>query len=126
MKWFREVFFQMIANTTYLNKLKKRKKTSTFSSSANGHFAKGSFIVINDKGLHTRPSTELVKCATSFKAEVQLMYQEFVVNAKSLLGILTLAATRGSCIQIQAQGEDAVMAVKTIIELAENKFHIHY
>ena len=87
---------------------------------------KGFFIVINDKGLHTRPSTELVKCATSFKAQVNLIYQDLVVNAKSLLGILTLAAARGSRIEIEATGEDAQMAVETIIELARNKFYIHY
>jgi phosphocarrier protein HPr len=88
--------------------------------------AKGFFIVINDKGLHTRPSTELVKCATSFKSQVNLIYQDIVVNAKSLLGILTLAATRGSRIDIEAFGEDAEDAVRTLIELARNKFYIHY
>jgi phosphocarrier protein HPr len=87
---------------------------------------KGFFIVINDKGLHTRPSTELVKCATCFKAQVSLIYQDLVVNAKSLLGILTLAATRGSRIEIEAVGEDAQQAVDTLIELARNKFYIHY
>lgn len=88
--------------------------------------ARGFFIVINDKGLHTRPSTELVKCATGFKAQVNLIYQDFVVNAKSLLGILTLAAPRGSRIEIEAVGEDAEEAVKTLIELSRNKFYIHY
>lgn len=87
---------------------------------------KGFFIVINDKGLHTRPSTELVKCATSFKAQVNLIYQNTTVNAKSLLGILTLAASRGSRIDIEAQGEDAEEAIKTIVQLAKNKFYIKY
>lgn len=87
---------------------------------------RGFFIVINDKGLHTRPSTELVKCATSFKSQVNLIYQDLVVNAKSLLGILTLAASRGSRIEIEAVGEDAQEAVETLIELARNKFYIHY
>src|ERR1700722_4815082 len=84
---------------------------------------KGFFIVINDKVLHTRPSTELVKCATSFKAQVNLIYQDLVVNAKSLLGILTLAAARGSRIEIEATGEDAEEAIETLIELARNKFY---
>jgi len=90
------------------------------------NLAKGTFVVANDKGLHTRPSTELVKCATSFKAQVNLVYQNVTVNAKSLLGILTLAAARGSKIVIEAKGEDAELAVKTIIQLAKNKFYIHY
>lgn len=88
--------------------------------------AKGFFIVINDKGLHTRPSTELVKCATTFKAQVNLTYQDLVVNAKSLLGILTLAAGRGSKIEIDAVGDDAEEAVDHLIELARNKFYMHY
>ncbi len=87
---------------------------------------KGFFIVLNDKGLHTRPSTELVKCATSFKAQINLIHQDLVVNAKSLLGILTLAAARGARIEIEAIGEDAEEAIATLIELARNKFYIHY
>ncbi len=87
---------------------------------------KGFFIVINEKGLHTRPSTELVKCAASFRAQVNLVHNKQVVNAKSLLGILTLAATRGSRITVEAEGEDAKEAVDSIVELARNKFYIHY
>ncbi len=85
-----------------------------------------SFIVINEKGLHTRPSTELVKCASSFKSRVSLHYLDLSVNAKSLLGILMLAAVRGAKITIEAVGEDAEEAVKSIIELANNKFYIKY
>jgi phosphocarrier protein HPr len=87
---------------------------------------KGFFVVTNDKGLHTRPSTELVKCATTFKSSVQLKHQNIVVNAKSLLGILTLAAARGAKIDVEAVGDDAEAAVQTIIQLAKNKFYIHY
>lgn len=85
-----------------------------------------SFIVINEKGLHTRPSTELVKCASSFKSRVSLQFQELNVNAKSLLGILMLAAARGSKITVEAVGDDAEEAVKSILELANNKFYIKY
>lgn len=88
--------------------------------------AQGFFIVSNDKGLHTRPSTEIVRCATRFKSQVNLIYQDTVVNAKSLLGILTLAATRGSKIEVEAIGDDAEAAVATILELAKQKFYIHY
>jgi len=87
---------------------------------------KDSFIVINEKGLHTRPSTELVKCAASFKAQVTLIYQNLTVNAKSLLGILMLAAARGAKIQIEAEGEDAEEAIKSILLLASKKFNIKY
>lgn len=87
---------------------------------------KGKFVISNDRGLHTRPSTELVKCANSFKSQVFLTYQKHAVNAKSLLGVLMLAASRGSRISIEAEGEDAEQAVQSIIELAKNNFYIKY
>jgi phosphocarrier protein HPr len=87
---------------------------------------KDSFIVVNEKGLHTRPSTELVKCAATFKSQVMLIYQNYTVNAKSLLGILMLAASRGAKIQVVAEGEDAEAAVKSILNLARHKFNIKY
>jgi phosphocarrier protein len=87
---------------------------------------KGKFVVGNDRGLHTRPSTELVKCASSFKSQVYLIYQDHSVNAKSLLGILMLAATKGAKIKVEAEGEDAEEAVQSIINLAKNNFYIKY
>jgi phosphocarrier protein len=87
---------------------------------------KGMFVVKNEKGLHTRPSTELVKCAASFNSQINLLYKKYTVNGKSLLGILMLAAGKGSKITVEAIGEDAQEAVKTIINLANNKFLIKY
>lgn len=88
--------------------------------------SKGTFIVRNDRGLHTRPSTEIVKCATGFKSEVYLFFQKNQVNAKSLLGILMLAACKGSKIQIEAEGDDCEEAVTSLIALAQNNFNIKY
>lgn len=88
--------------------------------------AKGTFTVLNEKGLHTRPSTELVKCASTFRAQISLTYQDLTVNAKSLLGTLMLAATKGSKILIEADGTDAQEAISAICELSEIKFKIHY
>ena len=86
----------------------------------------GTFVVGNDRGLHTRPSTEIVKCATSFKSEVWLAYQKNQVNAKSILGVLMLAASKGAKIKIEAFGEDAEAAVSSLLVLAEKNFNIHY
>ena len=88
--------------------------------------AKDYFIVVNEKGLHTRPSTELVKCAGIFKAQINLSYQELTVNAKSILGILMLAAARGAKVLVEAEGEDAEDAVEAILALAKNKFNVRY
>lgn len=88
--------------------------------------SKDIFVVLNDKGLHTRPSTELVKCAAHFDAEVNLSYRNYVVNAKSILGILMLAAERGAKVGIEAVGEEADLAVAAILKLAKNRFNIKY
>lgn len=88
--------------------------------------SKAVFVVLNDKGLHTRPSTELVKCAANFNAQVHLSYRNYVVNAKSILGILMLAAERGAKICVEAVGDDAEAAVAAILRLAQNKFNIKY
>ena len=88
--------------------------------------AKGIFTVKNDRGLHTRPSTEIVKCATGFNSEIKLKYQKTETNAKSLLGILMLAAAKGSKIKITAYGEDAEEAVATLLALANCNFNIKY
>lgn len=84
------------------------------------------FVVVNEKGLHTRPSTELVRCATSFKSQVTLSYQDQHASAKSLLEILMLAASRGAKVKVEAEGEDAEAAIKSILQLARNKFNIKY
>lgn len=88
--------------------------------------ARAVFVVLNDKGLHTRPSAELVKCAAHFESHVQLSYGNYVVNAKSILGILMLAAERGAKVVVEACGEDAEWAVAAILKLAKNRFNIKY
>ncbi len=84
------------------------------------------FSILNDKGLHTRPSTELVKCAAKFNAHIELSYRNYVVNAKSLLGILMLGAEKGAKIGIEAVGVDAEEAVSALLDLARSGFNIKY
>ncbi len=81
---------------------------------------------MNDKGLHTRPATELVKCAQLFKSQIYLHYDGLRVNAKSLLGILMLSASRGAKVLVEAKGQDAKQAVDAILNLANLKFNIKY
>lgn len=87
---------------------------------------KKSFIVKNDKGLHTRPATEIVKCLAKFKSNITLQYGELTVNGKSLLGIMMLAAECGASINVEVCGEDAKECLKTLLDLAEKKFHMKY
>lgn len=87
---------------------------------------KGSFTVQNARGLHTRPSTEIVKCLTRFKSDVILKYKSIKVNGRSLMGILMLAAEKGARIEVNAQGDDAEEAVLALQTLAREQFHIKY
>lgn len=84
------------------------------------------FTILNDRGLHCRPSTEIVRCTNMFKSEIFMHYKKMRVNAKSLFGILTLAAPRNSKIKIEAFGDDAEEAVAALIALASKSFNIHY
>lgn len=86
----------------------------------------GEFIISNEKGLHTRPSTELVKCACKFQANINLILDDITVNAKSILGILMLAACKGTKIKIEASGSDAKEAIEAIQKLSESNFYINY
>lgn len=99
---------------------------STYMKKTDKNIIKDFFIVRNDRGLHTRPATEIVKCAVGFKSKILLYFQSHEVNAKSLLGILMLAATKGSKINIKATGADAAEAVENLKKLAENNFNIKY
>lgn len=90
------------------------------------NLAKGKFKIEDHRGLYAAPSTEIVKCASSFKSEIYLIYQRQVVSAKSLLSILMLTATQGAQIEVKAMGEDAEEAVQSIIQLANNKFYLNY
>ena len=83
-------------------------------------------MIVNEKGLHTRPATELVKCASTFRSQIFLSYQDLSVNAKSLLGILMLAAAKGARIKLEVEGQDAAEAATAILKLAKNKFNIKY
>lgn len=86
----------------------------------------GEFVILNEKGLHTRPSTEFVRCATKYRAQIIVSYQGSQVNGKSLLSLLTLAASRGARLMVHAEGEDAQEAVQALISLAQNKFFTDY
>ncbi len=86
----------------------------------------GTFTVENDKGLHTRPCAEIVKCAGAFSSQITFHYKNMKVGSTSLLGILTLGASKGAVVTIEAIGIDAEEAVAKLIELAKKKFYITY
>jgi len=78
--------------------------------------------VKNKLGLHARPATTLVKKASRFKSDIFLIKDGQQVNAKSIMGVMSLTAERGSRIKIVAQGEDEELAIKCLVQLFEQEF----
>jgi phosphocarrier protein HPr len=79
-------------------------------------------VIINKLGLHARAAAKLSHLANMFNANIYLIYNEDKVNAKSLLGILTLAASVGNEIILQASGDDEQEAITAISDLFNRKF----
>lgn len=79
-------------------------------------------IVSNKTGLHARPAALFVQAANKFKSEIFIEKEGKKVNAKSIMGVMSLAVSQGSSILISAQGEDEEEAVKKLIELVDSKF----
>lgn len=78
--------------------------------------------VKNSVGLHARPATFFIQRANEFKASIWVEKDERRVNAKSLLGVLSLGIVKGTNISIIADGSDEEDAVKTLVELIESNF----
>jgi phosphocarrier protein len=78
--------------------------------------------ISNRLGLHARAAAKVVHTANAFKSEVFIGTGEEEVNAKSILGLLTLAATRGTPLVVRAMGEDEAAAVAAIVTLFANRF----
>ncbi len=79
--------------------------------------------VTNQLGLHARASGALVRLASTFQSEITVAKDGTRVNAKSIMGLLLLAAANGSLIEITAEGDDEQEAVTAIEALIRRKFH---
>jgi len=79
-------------------------------------------LVSNQVGLHARPATFFIQKANEFKASIWVEKDERRVNAKSLLGVLSLGITRGVNITILAEGTDEEQAVAALVELISTNF----
>ena len=78
--------------------------------------------IFNKLGLHARAAAKLSHLANMFSADIYLIFNEDKVNAKSLLGILTLAASVGNEITLEASGSDEQKAVDEMADLFARKF----
>ena len=80
----------------------------------------------NRLGLHARPAAELVKLTAKFQSAISIGKDGMWVNAKSILGVMTLAAECGSEVTVRAECEDAREAIATLIELLSRDFADEY
>ncbi len=78
--------------------------------------------IVNERGLHARASAKFVKLASGFDAEVTVSRDGSTVDARSIMGLMMLAAGIGSTIEISAEGPEAGQAVAALVELVENRF----
>ena len=78
--------------------------------------------IINKLGLHARASAKITQLAGSFQSEVWLSRNKLRVNAKSIMGVMMLAANKGSKINIETIGPDETEAMLALIALIENYF----
>ena len=76
----------------------------------------------NASGLHARPAGMFVKKAAEFKSTVEVIAKGKTVNAKSIMGIMSLGLAKGDELTISAKGEDEETAVNTLVELIESGF----
>ena len=78
--------------------------------------------IMKQIGLHARPATFLIQKANEFKSSIWIEKDERRVNAKSLLGVLSLGVAQGTTISIIADGVDEINAVDTLCELIDSDF----
>jgi phosphocarrier protein HPr len=79
-------------------------------------------IIINKLGLHARAAAKFVKVANRFESSVKIEKDGVVIDGKSMLGILTLAAVQGTKIKLSALGKDEKALLEALVKLIENKF----
>ncbi len=79
-------------------------------------------IVQNQVGLHARPATFFIQKANEYKSSIWVEKDEKKVNAKSLLGVLSLGVTKGVSITIIAEGSDEEQAVNELVSMISSNF----
>lgn len=83
---------------------------------------KEEILIINKLGLHARASSKLTQTASQFKSDIWIEKNDRKVNAKSIMGVMMLAAAKGSTITLEANGEDEVAAMNALKALINDYF----
>lgn len=79
-------------------------------------------VITNTSGLHARPATFFIQKANSYKASIWIEKEDRKVNAKSLLGVLSLGIAKGMTITLIAEGQDEDLAISGLTELIDSGF----
>jgi len=79
-------------------------------------------VVLNRMGLHARPSSRLVQKAAAYKSDVHIRRENQVINGKSIMGVMMLAAAQGTELTLSASGVDEEQTLAALVELFEKKF----
>jgi phosphocarrier protein HPr len=78
--------------------------------------------VVNRLGVHARPAASIVQTVLNFECEVHFLHNGARINAKSIMGLLTLAATQGTIMKVICEGSDAEQAMVAVKQLFANGF----
>ncbi|MFL5462981.1 MAG: HPr family phosphocarrier protein [Gemmatimonadaceae bacterium] len=78
--------------------------------------------IVNKLGIHARPAAEIVKTAGKFKSNITIVRDDLEVNAKSIMGVMMLAAECGATVVLRAVGDDADAALDALSSVIANKF----
>jgi phosphocarrier protein HPr len=78
--------------------------------------------IVNKLGLHARASAKLTQIASNYQSEIWLTRSGRRVNAKSIMGVMMLAAAKGSVVLVEADGNDADAALRALLQLIQDKF----
>jgi phosphocarrier protein len=82
----------------------------------------GKVTIVNKLGLHARAASRLVNCASGYASEVRIVRGARSINAKSIMGVLTLAAARGAELVIEVEGADQQQALEALTALIAGRF----
>lgn len=78
--------------------------------------------IINKLGLHARAAAKLVATASSFASEIEIGRAENLVNAKSIMAVMMLAASKGTVLSLKIEGRDEEAALQALLQLIDNRF----
>ena len=79
--------------------------------------------IINQLGLHARASAKFVSTAAKFQSHLDVTKETKTINGKSIMGVMMLAASKGSELTLQIDGPDEVEMEKALLDLINNRFH---